>query len=283
MATRGSLKYYLLTILILVLGNVFVWQFIFQLDNRLKVVFFDVGEGDSIFIQTPFLHQILIDGGPTSQVIDKLGKQMPFWDKTLDVVMLTHPDYDHLRGLLDVLENYKVKLIVYNGAQSDSKTWQKWLAQIEKENARVVLGKKGTMILAGDVKMAILYPFEHLALQTSNNNQNSLVAKLSFGAIHFLFTGDADKTAEEAMLLSQQDLKSQVLKVSHHGSASATSAEFLNAVLPLIAVISVGKDNSYHHPHQQVLNNLAQLGITVLRTDQRGDIKILSDGKSLIY
>lgn len=277
------IKYYSLFILILVLANVFVWQFVFGLSNNLKVVFFDIGQGDSIFIETPQRHQILIDGGPSNKVVEKLGKQMPFWDKTIDLVILTHPDYDHLKGLLDVLDNYQVKNILWTGEKSEGKTFEAWLLKIKQENANVVLAKAGTLVLAGKAKMEILYPLELPEQDLLNNNKSSIAAKLSFGITKFFFAGDIDKQAEQNIILQGGNVEANVLKVSHHGSRSATGQEFLANVQPQIAVISIGKDNKYGHPHQEVLSNLLEFGIKVMRTDQIGDIKIFSNGQNLIY
>jgi len=276
-------KYYLLTILILALANVFVWQFVFSLSNNLKVIFFDIGQGDSIFIETPQKHQILIDGGPSSKVVEKLGKQMPFWDKTIDLVILTHPDYDHLRGLLDVLDNYQVKSILWTGEKSEGKTFESWLLKIKKENANIVLAEAGTLVLLGKAKMEILYPLELPKQDLVNNNKSSIAALLSFRNARFFFTGDIDKQAEQEIIFQGQDISSDILKVSHHGSRSATSPEFLANVQPKIAVISVGKDNAYSHPHQEVLSNLLEFGIKIMRTDLSGDITITSSGSNFNY
>ncbi|MDD4989867.1 MAG: MBL fold metallo-hydrolase [Candidatus Pacebacteria bacterium] len=286
MEKSAHIKYYLLTILILALANVFVWQFIFGLNppaGGLKVVFFDIGQGDSIFIETAQKHQILIDGGPSNKVVEKLGKQMPFWDKTIDLVVLTHSDYDHLRGLLDVLDNYQVENILWTGEKSEGKTFENWLLKIKQENANIILAKAGILVLAGKAKMEILYPLELQKQDLVNNNKSSIAAKLSFGNTGFFFTGDIDRQAEQNIILQGGDIEANVLKVSHHGSKSATSPEFLANVQPQIAVISVGKDNKYGHPHQEVLSNLLEFDIKVLRTDLMGDVKIVSNGQNLIY
>lgn len=277
-----SIKYYLLGILILGLWNVFVWQFVFGLNGQLKVVFFNIGQGDSVFIETPQKHQILIDGGPSNKVAEKLGGQMPFWDKTIDLVILTHPDYDHLRGLLDVLDNYQVQNILWTGELSEGKTFEAWLLKIQQEKAKIVLAKAGTKIIAGQAKMDILYPMGLPQQDSKNNNDTSIVSRLVFGQTEFLFTGDANREAEQEIILANQNIASDILKVSHHGSRSGTSPAFLANVKPSLAVIPVGVNNSYGHPHSEVLSNLSEFGIKVMRTDQIGDIKIFSDGQNLI-
>jgi len=283
MGRNTSIKYYLIAVLILGLADVFVWQFIWGLSGNLKVVFFDIGQGDSVFIETPQKHQILIDGGPSNKVAEKLGKQMPFWDKTIDLVILTHPDYDHLRGLLDVLDNYKVDNIMWTGELSEGKTFEAWQEKIKKESAKIILAKKGVSAKVGLSELNILFPAELPKQDSINNNKSSIIAKLSFGNTRFLFTGDADKQAEQEIIFSGDNLKANVLKVSHHGSRSAISQEFLANVGPSLAVISVGANNSYGHPHQEALSNLLEFAIKVKRTDQMGDVKILSNGQNLIY
>ncbi len=279
----NKLQYYLMAILILGLGNVFVWQFIFGLSGQMKTVFFDIGQGDSIFMETPQKHQILIDGGPSSKVAEKLGKQMPFWDKTIDLVILTHPDYDHLKGLLDALDYYKVKNIIWTGELSEGKTFEAWLLKLQKEGAKITLTKAGAKITAGDLKIDILYPLELPKEDSQNNNETSIAGRLVFGTTEFLFTGDINREAEQAIIANNKDIEADILKISHHGSRSATSLEFLANVKPEVAVISVGENNSYGHPHQEVLSNLAEFGIKVMRTDLTGDITITSNGSNFNY
>ncbi len=283
MEQKTSLKYYFLTIFILVLANIFVWQFVFGLNNNLKVTFFDIGQGDSIFIETPAKHQILIDGGPSNKVAEKLGCAIPFWDKTIDLVILTHPDYDHLRGLLDVLDYYKVKNIIWTSELSQGKTFEAWQEKLKKEGANIYFAKAGMKILASQVKIGILYPMELPKQDSKNNNDTSIVARMVFGQTEFFFSGDINREIEQEIILANQSIVSDVLKVAHHGSKSATSLEFLANVKPNVAVISSGQNNSYGHPHQEVLSALAEFGIKVLRTDQKGDVKITSDGRNIFY
>ncbi|MDD5738451.1 MAG: MBL fold metallo-hydrolase [Candidatus Pacebacteria bacterium] len=291
MGQNTSIKYYLLAIFVLGLANIFVWGFVFGLNGNLKVVVFDIGQGDSIFIETSQKHQILIDGGPSSKVVEKLGQEMPFWDKTIDLVILTHPDYDHLRGLLDVLDNYQVKNILWTGELGEGKTFESWQEKIQKEGANIFLAKAPAKIIAGfastpnlvrgQVEIDILYPMELPKQDSKNNNDSSIVIRMVFGQTAFMFTGDANREAEQAVIVNNENIESNVLKVSHHGSKSATSKEFLANVGPEVAVISVGANNSYGHPHQEVLSNLAEFGIKVKRTDKMGDITILSNGNDV--
>ncbi|MDD5750813.1 MAG: ComEC/Rec2 family competence protein [Candidatus Pacebacteria bacterium] len=275
----------LVSLFLLVLANVFVWQFVFSLDNNLKVVFFDVGQGDSIFIETPQGHQILIDGGPGKRVSAKLGRVMPFWDRSLDLVVLTHPEYDHLSGLIEVLRRYEVKNILWTGIETSGGLFEQWQKALAAEKARVVFAHAGETIKAGNVFGFILSPREDLSGRTSDKgiNETSVVLSLVFGANGFLFTGDIGEKTEKALLNGTGDIGADVLKVAHHGSKYSSSKEFLSSVAPRLAVISCGANNSYGHPNKEVLSNLLEFGITVLRTDQKGDITITSDGSNFKY
>ena len=276
----------LLVIFLFVCGNFFVWKQVWGIGDELKVVFFDIGQGDSAFIETPEGHQILIDGGPSGKrLLGKLSKEMPFWDKTIDLIVLTHPDSDHLTGLNYVLDRYKVENILWTGVLKETKTFQTWLDKIEQENANIVIASVGKEIQAGEAKFFVLYPFESLdgELREKDSNDGSIVLKLLFGKNSFLFTGDISAKIEKQFLPRSAlpvGLGADVLKVSHHGSKNASSKEFLGIVAPEIAVISCGENNSYGHPHPDVLNNLQDFGILVLRTDESGDIKIFSNGIS---
>jgi len=271
--------------------NIIAWSVVWDLNKPgfLEVVFFDIGEGDSIFIETPQRHQILIDGGPTSAILEKLVDEMPFFDRTIDLIILTHPEKDHLFGLLEVLKRYKVKNILWTGIIRETAEWQEWKRLIEKEGAEIKITQSGQKIIFpvvqnsydrgnfGQLVLNILFPSENLEGHVlKDSNDTSIVAKLVFREISFLFTGDITKRAEKGLMVD-----SDVLKVAHHGSKSSSGSDFLEAVSPEIAVISAGKDNRYGHPHQEVLETLERYGITVLRTDRNGDIKIISDGSNL--
>lgn len=264
----------------LVCLNLIAWVVVFDLSRPqvLEVVFFDVGQGDSIFIETPQGHQILIDGGPGLTVLEKLGQEMPFYDRTIDLIILTHPEHDHLFGLLEVLKSYHVENILWTGVVRETAEWQEWVRLIEKEGAEIRIAEAGQKIILQDdplIFMKILHPFENLEGQeVKNANDTSIVANLVFGDVSFLFTGDIAKKIEQQLIVD-----SDILKVAHHGSKTSSSLEFLEIVSPELAVITVG-ENSYGHPHPEVLANLEQFGIYVLRTDINGDIKIVSDGNN---
>lgn len=270
----------------LVFSNLIAWITVFDLVKVrfLEVIFFDVGQGDAGFIETPQRHQILIDGGPGSVILEKLGKSMPFYDRTIDLIILTHPEFDHLSGFNEVLKKYRVENILWTGIVRDTAEYKEWKKLIEEEKAKIFIAKAGQKILwesETNNYMEVLYPFENLegkVLEDSNNT--SIISKLVFGENSFLFTGDSYKDLERDLIEKGANIDSDVLKIAHHGSKTSSSEEFIAKVSPEIAVISVGRENKYGHPHQEVLDTLTKYGIRILRTDENGDIKIISDGKN---
>ena len=268
----------------LLVFNVLAWGAIYDSfwPQTLEVNFFDVGQGDSVFIETPKHEQILIDGGPGAVVLEKLAKEMPFWDRTIDLIILSHPEKDHLAGLLDVLKRYKVKNILWTGVVRQTAEYKEWVKLIEKEKANIIIAQAGQQIL-GDLSasLEVLHPFEDWrGKELKDSNMTSIVARLDYGQTSFLFTADVLAFQEREMILRGVNLDADILKVGHHGSKTSSSDEFIKTVSPETAVISAGKNNSYGHPRQETLDTLAKYGITVLRTDLDGDIKITSNGKT---
>ncbi len=274
-------KWTLVIIVFLFLANILAWITVFDLSQPqlLEVVFFDVGQGDSIFIETSQGHQILIDGGPTSVVLEKLNEEMPFWDRTIDLIILTHPERDHTVGLIEVLKSYKVENILWTGIIRDTSEYKEWINCIENEEAQTKIAQAGQKIEVGKAYLDILYPFENLEGQAvKNTNNTSIIARLVFGQNSFLFTGDAYKSVERKLIDKGGKLNSDILKVGHHGSKTSSGEEFIKQVSPEIAVVQAGRDNPYGHPHQETLEILEKYDIRVLRTDLDGDIKIIANG-----
>jgi competence protein ComEC len=268
--------------------NILAWLAVYELNKPqlLEVTFFDVGQGDAIFIETPSRHQILIDGGPSPLILEKLAESLPFWDRTIDLIILTHPEYDHLTGLIEILKRYKVENILWTGILRDTAGYKEWQRLIRDETAEIFIAEAGQKIILSESDINsfidVLYPFENLEGQEfKDSNNTSIVAKLIFGENSFLFTGDAYKSAEKKLIDKEINLASDIFKVGHHGSKTSNSEEFIEKVSPEIAVISVGQDNPYHHPHQETLDTLEKYGIKILRTDKDGDIQILCDSQSL--
>ncbi len=238
--------------------------------NELEVVFFDVGQGDSIYIETSDNFQVLIDGGPSSVVLEKLGHEMPFYDRTIELLILTHPDHDHLFGLLEVLKRYKVENILWTGVVKDTAEYEEWKRLIKEEGANIIIAELGQKINLGqDIYLSVLHPFENLeGKQVKDFNDTSIVVKLVFNDKSFLFTGDISQKVEKQL----ENVDADILKAAHHGSKSSSCLEFIQSVSPEKVVISVG-NNSYGHPSEEVLQLFEQSGIQVLITKELGDIR----------
>lgn len=262
--------------------NFFAWAAVLETSQRHfgKVTFFDVGQGDAIFIETSQAHQILIDGGPSGKILEKLSAEMPFYDRSLDLIILTHPEKDHMTGLIEVLKRYRVDYILWTGVKRNTSEYEEWKNALEKEKAPIRIARAGQKVRAAEAVFDILYPLEILeGTELKDSNNTSVVVRLSFGKTSFLFTGDIYQSGEKNLMAKRNDLSSDVLKLAHHGSKTSSSEEFLKRVLPAIAVAQAGKDNPYGHPHQEVLARLISIGSKILRTDEMGDIKIISDGE----
>jgi competence protein ComEC len=251
-------------------------------DRQLEVSFLDVGQGDAILIQTPSRQQILIDGGPDPEAISLwLGKKLPFWDKSLDLVVLTHPEDDHLVGLVEVLGRYQVGQVLEPGFEHDIPAYKEWLRLVDEKDIKRTIAKAGQQIELGDgIRIEVLHPQEEFLRGTGSDiNNNSVVLRLVWEEVSFLLTGDIYEEAEREILYQGYKLSSTVLKVAHHGSATSTSAHFLAAVDPQVAVISVGGDNLFGHPSDEILARLN--GVSVYRTDKKGTITFTTDGQRL--
>ena len=242
-------------------------------NQKLKVVFLNIGQGDAILIEQGS-KQILIDGGPSSQKeLEELGKYIPFWDRKIEVVIATHPDQDHITGLIGVIKNYQIGVVIDNGAQSSSRVYQKYLRVVREKHCQHLKGRRGMKIKLAQADLDLLYPGNNLVNNPRDTNADSIVAKLIYGKDTFLFTGDFPTEEDEKIFQSGVNLKARILKVAHHGSKYATSTAFLKKVQPQEAVISVGEHNRYGHPTAEVLKRLRDENIKILRTDKLGDIQ----------
>lgn len=272
---------------LLLISNIFVWSLVYEdrASNVLKVYFLDVGQGDAIFIQSPSGARVLVDGGKNRKVVSELGKILPFSDKRIDVVIATHPDADHIGGLPEVISRFDVEAFLEPGTRSENNIYDELIERLEEEEVKKVLATRGMLLNFGDgAKLVILYPRVGEDISSLDINDASIVAKLVYKEKSFLLTGDAGLRTENILLtLDAERLQSDVLKAGHHGSRTSSSLSFLEVVSPLYTVISAGKDNSYGHPHQVVLDNLALVGSRVLSTFEKGAIKFETDGKFLEF
>lgn len=250
-------------------------------DGWLHVTFLDVGQGDAILVTTPRGGRILVDGGPVpSTVLAALGRHVPFWERTLDWVINTHPEADHLAGLIAVLERYRVKQVLMPPVEARSALYTAWETLLQRSGIHPVVGQSGVRIETSDgVSIEVLHPTSESPY--TRMNDYSLVLRVALGETRFLLTGDITSEVEHGLLERHPDLRADVLKVPHHGSATSSSLAFLQAVQPRAAVLCVAANNTLGLPTEEVLQRYQALGIPLLRTDQNGTIEFITDGKQL--
>ena len=279
----GFLRKYWREVLVslLVVSNISVWLDVYekQPSDTLTVYFLDIGQGDAIFVDSPRHGRALIDGGKNRKVLSELGKILPFADQRIDVVIATHPDEDHIGGLPEVVSRYEVGMFLEPGVESENNIDDELKKRLEEKNIPKLLAKRGMVVNFGDgVKLQILFPNQDVSRWDTNDA--SIVAKLVYGDKSFLLTGDSPIKTETILLkLNSSILDSDVLKAGHHGSRTSTSLIYAEAVSPEYAVISAGKDNTYGHPHKEVLDILGKVSATVLNTANSGTIKFETNGK----
>ncbi len=264
-------------ILLLLSANFLIWSQIFSEAHRpeMQVYFFDVGQGDSEFIESKDGTQILIDGGPTSQILSKLAGSLSYSDHFIDVVILTHPHADHVSGLIDVLKRYDVGVVIESGVEyntAEAKEFEKIIQ--EKNIKRIIVDKPIELDFFGKAKLRFIYPDKSFLEQTLKNvHDSSLVSELDFENKKILFMGDAEQKIEQKLISENAISKIDILKVGHHGSKTSSKDFFLKIIQPKYAVISVGARNRYGHPTAEVLSSLAVAGSKIFRTDLNGTIE----------
>lgn len=284
-----------ISLLVLIVVIIIVIQFLGAESPQLTVNFYDVGQGDAIHIRAKDGFDVLIDGGPDGRIVEKLGRNMPFWDKTIDLMMITHPHADHLVGQISVLERFEVKRVLTTGVLHTTDEYLMWLDKIRSKNLSMEIVQAGMNYEVGSGRLEILWPIENFSGKRvvekgigegGGLNDTSIVARLIFGKTSFLFMGDAGAEVEKELLSSHftvhsSQLTVDVLKVGHHGSKYSSSKDFIKEVAPKYAVIQVGKKNDFGHPHFQTLWRLSKAGAKILRNDKNGDIMFESDGESI--
>lgn len=256
----------LLALLVLACG---LWLYVIRVNaGETRIVFLAVGQGDAILISQG-MNQIVIDGGRDGQLLlSRLGRYMPFYDRTIEVLIPTHPDADHVGGLSALLARYQVKTVLDTGARTDTKSAFLFYHDLEREGTASIPAVRGTTVtLPHGGKLTILFPNALLPSDVPETNEGSVVARFEFDETSFLFTGDLPDEEQFIRDLVPVD----VLKVAHHGSQYSTSVDLLGLVQPREAIISVGK-NTYGHPHPLVLERLQTHRVAVFRTDTDGDI-----------
>ncbi len=261
----------------------FIWYSVAAEDRGglLTVAFMNVGQGDAVYIESPTGTQVVVDGGPDRSVVRELGKMMPFYDRTIDVLVVTNPDKDHFAGFLDVLRSYKVGAVIEPGTTGAASEYRALEQLIEEKKVQKILARRGQVIQLGDgAFLEILFPDRDVS--GLNPNEGSIIAKLVYGETSFLLTGDTTSSVEGYLArLDGAHLDVDVLKAGHHGSDTSTSDALLGFASPAFAVISAGMDNRYGHPHKEVLDRLARFEVSVLGTYDRGTIIFTSDGETI--
>lgn len=259
-----------------------VFWFSYSAPNDLEIDFLDIGQGDAILIKPPFGQNILIDGGPDDSILKELANNLPWWDKQISLMILTHPHDDHVSGLIDVIKRYRIEKILYTGVVHNSPNYLAWLDIIrEKKISLIIIDRPQKISFGENCYLDILYPIESLLnKEVANLNNSSLVIKLIYGSTKFLLTGDAEIEVEHELLNKDIDLSANVLKAGHHGSDTSSSQEFLEAVNPEIFIIQSG-DNDFGHPSRRILMRAERIRAEILRNDIVGTIKLTSNGNEV--
>ncbi len=274
----------------------------YYFDRSLEIYFLDVGQGDSILIETPEKEIILIDGGPGDQVLTDIGHILPPWIRKIDILVLTHPHADHINGLLDVMGRYDVEKIIWNPICYDYNQYDEFrnmLSQMKNKEDIIVADQDIDLKMQSGVSVSILWPKngdgggndidisrddlvggDCINGFDDNVNNDSVILGLKYGEFDALFMGDAETPVEQELLAGNELYDIDILKAGHHCSRTASSLDFLNVVKPELAICSVGKDNKFGHPHEETLDRFREGGIAYLRTGLYGTIEIVSDGKT---
>ena len=249
--------------------------------TELTVRFLDVGQGDAIHIVTPDGYELLIDGGATASVLRELSSDRSFFDRYIDVMIATHPDTDHIGGLVDVLERYEVATIINTSAENDTPATTAYELAVSNEGANMIEAAVGQVLqLGASTTIRVLSPRG----DTSNwqSNAASIIVQVVYGDMAFMLTGDAPASIEDYLVGAYgTSLKSNVLKLGHHGSKTSTSELFLATVQPEYAVVSASVDNRYGHPHQEVMQRVFDRNIRAFHTGTDGTITFKSDGQTV--
>ncbi|MEK7672683.1 MAG: ComEC/Rec2 family competence protein [Patescibacteria group bacterium] len=263
--------------LVIIIGFAMVFAFIFELpDEKFHINFLDIGQGDGIFIKTPENYQILIDGGPNDKVLEELNKVMPFYDKSIDFIVLTHPHADHINGLLEVIKKYDVESILITGVEYSNRNYQEMMSILREKDMNIYIAEKNQDFSFGSTILDVIYPFKPLISQDFENvNNSSIGIMVGFKDKKILLTGDLEIEGETE-LLRYKNLKADIFKAGHHGSKTSSTPALLEKVQPEIVVIQSGKGNKFNHPSKETLENFQQLGITkVRRNDLEGRIEFV--------
>lgn len=270
-------------LLLLALSMLFVREYLLLPDGRTHVAFLDVGQGDATWITGPSGQQILIDAGPDLSALEGIGARMSFFDRHIDLLVLSHPNLDHLFAFPEILRRYRIGAVLLTGVAFDLPRYREMQELLASRKIPLLRADPARDIDLGDgLRLDVLWPPPLFFGKTLGDdvNNTSIVLKLIYGDQSALFTGDMEEGEEQAVLASGGDVTADVLKVAHHGSRTSSSTGFLLAVRPSLAVISVSRENSYGHPHPWILRRMAHFGIPVRTTAGEGTIEVVMDGRA---
>lgn len=271
----------LIVVIILLVGTAVIWYVVFSEGERdLAVTLLDIGQGDALFIRTPRGNQILIDGGPGRAVLGKLNTVMPFYDRSIDLLILSHPHADHLGGLVEVLKRYHIGAVLDSGTETDSGLFAEWKRELADRRVRHITARR-SMRLALDEQLFFDVLLPSRDVTHAGIHDGMLVGLLRYGNTEIFFSGDMEQNLERYLLALGDVPDIDVLKVGHHGSRTSSSEALLAIARPEYALISAGLGNTYGHPHEETLARFREYDVTVFRTDMQGTAVARSDGEKV--
>lgn len=278
----SSFSKWILGFLLVVLLSVWAAVAYAPSDNNLHITTLSVGQGDSILVQTPSHQNVLVDGGPDNSVLSELGEKLPFYNRTLDAVVLTHPHADHLFGLIEIVKRYQVKKIYLTGVSYTTNEYLEFLRLVKEKQIPTSAVKAGDKFNFGETDFTVLWPKEDLTEKTVDNlNDSSIVLSVGYQNFKALLLGDLETDFQDQIMANEPLAKHQLIKIAHHGSSNGYNQKLIDQIQPEVAVISVGADNKYGHPAASTISSLEKSNIKTYRTDRDGTLEIVSDGAKL--
>lgn len=267
----------ILSIITILVSTLYLNYVGFAGHRNLQIHFLDVGQGDAILIKTPDNKYMLIDGGPSSNLLEELSEVMPFWERRIDLLVATHGDADHITGLVDVAERYEVQKFIHNGKSKDTLTYKQLINNLILNKVEITAVTDSDDFVYGCcVNIDLIWPKEDQSSLTDNDLSVSFI--MDYGDFEVYLAGDLSKEYEEEAVESL-DYDIEIYKAGHHGSRTSTSDTLVDNLKPELAVVTVGKENRFNHPHKEVLDIFEAQGLQVFRTDMHGRVSFESDGK----
>lgn len=280
-------KFGLMIFFVILLFTISIYVSLWSMGSgeEMIVSMLNIGQGDAIYIKAPNGKELIIDGGPDQKLLSELGSIMPFFDKKIDMIIVTNPDKDHYAGFIDLMDKYQVDQLVEPGTISSTPTYHAFKEKVKEKGLIETIAGRGMKIVLDkkkNVYLDILFPDQDV--KDFSTNDGSLVAKLVYGNTSVMFQGDSPQKIENYLIntYGKEELKADILKAGHHGSRTSTGKSYVEAVSPKWVLISCGQNNRYGHPHKETLDTLASEGVEILRTDIEGRITLVSDGENWI-